>query len=84
MIELSCEICGKSFLSKSNQAKYCSDECRKLINKSIEKDVCRRKRATRQPKISIYEVIEYAKKLTEETGKYVSYGQASAMLEGLI
>lgn len=42
-----CQICGKTYKSQSTSSKYCSDECRRIVNKQKEAERREKRKASR-------------------------------------
>lgn len=47
MHEHVCQICGKTYKSQSTSSKYCSDECRRIVNKQKEAERREKRKASR-------------------------------------
>ena len=83
MTEGTCEFCGKAFMKRSNNAKYCPD-CRNVGQHICEKRKSEKKkedRKRRKGKKSIADVMKFCAEYEKRTGRYLSYGKAAVMME---
>ena len=81
-IELTCVICGRSFLTSCNNAKYCL-ECREKYQAEVKKDIAhrsyfKRKIALHNPhpeRKTIWDVMRELENYNRTNGTYLTYGQ---------
>lgn len=74
-----CKICGAEFTTDNSRKIYCSKKCK--VKGSHEKRKHPSVKAhVKQPKITIYDMVEEMLRLSEEYGRSVQYGELSVML----
>lgn len=83
MIEVTCEICGAIFVSRSSKAKYCSDQCRRQVQRSAAAK-CRKRKGKAVsyggPRVTVDDVLRFAENHRRATGEILSYGRAVAKM----
>ena len=74
-----CKICGAEFTTDNSRKIYCSAKCKNKGSDELKKHP-RVKVYAKQPKITIYDMVEEMLRLSEEYGRSVQYGELSEML----
>lgn len=82
-----CGMCGMDFQTDNTRRLYCSKPCQNAAKRrSVAEFVSRKKtekaRVVLAPKHNIAEVLAYAEQCRIRLGRYVSYGEAVALMEG--
>ena len=84
-----CGICCREFEAKNHSRAYCSEECVKEAKKRsrIEfgiREKAKKLRKAPPPAKSIADVMAYAEECRKRLGRYVSYGEAVALMDGRV
>ena len=74
-----CEVCGKEYLKTTPNMKYCSDECRKLMERRlhqesrITKKVIYKEKSAQERRNDLNRILRDAAEHGMSYGKYVAY-----------
>ena len=71
-----CKRCGEEYLQRTLHHLYCSNECREAAKKERKQQA----KQTNHPKVTIDQMVATSNRLSEELGRYVSYGEVQHML----
>lgn len=79
-----CKLCGMYFFAENNRTQYCSDACRREVerarsfewNKQAKEKKAAAKATPPQPKVSIHDVLRWAAEHKRKTGVYLDYAKA--------
>ena len=75
-----CAYCGEQFWKTNSRQVYCSYECRVDSYKSIQLKKKQEANKSKPPKVTIDQIVAESNRLSEELGRYVSYGEVQQML----
>lgn len=74
--ERQCEFCGKSFIAKKSNGRYCSNECARKGYKERAKEYYREKKMEQERqakgKLTVTEITKKARQAGMSYGKYVA------------
>ena len=86
--ETTCDICGLTFVAKTNRTRYCSDICRNAAKRESQNKAQRKQRKKKKEKpnpinanMSFDDVQAWIQKHYKKTGVLLSYGKAVAKIE---